>query len=198
MARPTPTGKRRAAPSQGGFTLLGLLFLVAGMGVAMAALGTMWHTAAQREKEVELLFVGDQYRRAIESFWKMPLPVGMVRRLPKNFNELLTDPRFPNTVRHLRRVYHDPMTGTSEWGLVKGPDGGIAGVHSLSEDAPLKRAKFPAAYAQFEDAQRYRDWVFLFDADKAAVAAGQDAKGAPADRNPPDAAQPAAAGQVRP
>jgi len=32
------------------------------MGVALAALGTMWHTASQREKERDLLFVGDQYR----------------------------------------------------------------------------------------------------------------------------------------
>ena len=199
MARPTPTGRPALPRPQGGFGLLGLLFLVAGLGVAMAALGTMWHTAAQREKERDLLFVGDQYRRAIESFWTVPLPVGTVRRLPKNFSELLTDPRFPNTVRHLRRVYRDPMTGTSEWGLLKGPDGGIAGVYSQSESAPFKRANFPAAYDQFEEAQRYRDWVFLFDAEKAAGAAGQGAKGTTSvDKSPAAVAQPASSDQLRP
>jgi type II secretory pathway pseudopilin PulG len=65
MARPTPTGSRLRGRTQRGFTLLGLLFLLAGMGVAMAALGTMWHTASQRDKERDLLFVGDQYRQAI-------------------------------------------------------------------------------------------------------------------------------------
>lgn len=179
MANRTPTGRRRRGRRQGGFTLLGLLFLVAGLGVAMAALGTVWHSAAQREKERDLLFVGDQYRRAIESFWSVPLPVGTPRRLPKHFAELLLDPRFPNTVRHLRRLYRDPMTGGAEWGLLKGPDGGIAGVVSLSDGEPFKRANFPSAYARFEDAQSYRDWVFQFEVEKAGQDAGQGAKVAP-------------------
>jgi len=175
---------------QRGFTLLGLLFLVAGLGVAMAALGTVWHTAAQREKERDLLFVGDQYRRAVESFWNVPLPAGSPRRLPKRFAELLLDPRFPQTVRHLRRLYRDPMSGSAEWGLLRGPDGGIAGVVSLSDGKPFKRANFPSAYASFDEAQSYRDWVFRFDVEKAqreaqqaagaASRSGGRARGAPA------------------
>ena len=178
MVRPTPTGSRMHGRQQDGFTLLGLLFLVAGLGVAMAALGTVWHTAAQREKERDLLFFGDQYRLAIESFWTIPLPVGTPRRLPQNLGELLEDPRFPDTVRHLRRAYRDPMTG-GEWELLKGPDGGIVGVTSLSEDAPLKQANFPLAYVQFGEAGSYRDWVFRFDVEKAAQEAGQAAKTTP-------------------
>ncbi|MBU1223084.1 MAG: type II secretion system protein [Gammaproteobacteria bacterium] len=182
MAGRTPTGRRRRAIRQRGFTLLGLLFLVAGLGVAMAALGTVWHSAAQREKERDLLFAGDQYRRAVESFWNVPLPVGTPRRLPKNFAELLLDPRFPQTVRHLRHLYRDPMTGDAEWGLLKGPDGGISGVLSLSDGTPFKRANFPSDYARFEDAQSYRDWVFQFDVEKAQNA-GQGAKAAPAGKD---------------
>lgn len=180
MARPTLTGSRRRGRRQGGFSLLGLLFLVAGLGVAMAALGTMWHTAAQREKERDLLFVGNQYRQAIESFWKIPLPVGTVRRLPKNFDELLTDPRFPTTVRHLRRIYRDPMTGNAEWGLEMDPDGGIYSVYSRSADKPFKRAGFPAVYAHFDEAESYRDWTFRFDAAQAEREASQAGQGRPA------------------
>lgn len=165
MARPTPTG--RAGGAQAGFSFLGLLFLLAGLGVALAAVGTVWSTAAQREKEQDLLFVGDQYRRAVESFWKTPLPVGTPRRLPKNFDELLEDPRFPDTVRHLRRVWRDPLTGSTEWGLVKEADGGFSGVHSLADKRPLKRGSFPSDYAAFEEASSYRDWVFRFDLEKA-------------------------------
>jgi type II secretory pathway pseudopilin PulG len=149
MARPTATGRAGPDHAQAGFSFLGLLFLLAGLGVALAALGTVWSTAAQREKELDLLFIGDQYRRAIESFWKIPLPVGTPRRLPKDFDELLLDPRFPNTVRHLRRVWRDPLTGTSEWGLVREPDGGISGIHSLSTRQPFKSGNFPVDYEQF-------------------------------------------------
>jgi type II secretory pathway pseudopilin PulG len=149
---------------QRGFTMIGILFLVAGLGVAMAALGTMWHTLSKREKERELLFIGEQFRRAIESFWKAP--ADGVRRLPKDFDELLADPRVPTIRRHLRRVYRDPMTGEATWGTVKEPDGGISGVYSLSEEKPFKTANFPAA-ADFQKANSYRDWVFYFDAAKA-------------------------------
>ena len=166
MACPMPTGRRAR---QQGFSLLGLLFFVAGLGVGMAALGTLWHAAAQREKERELLFVGDQYARAIESFWSIPLPVGTPRRLPKNVAELLTDPRFPHTVRHLRRAWPDPMTG-GDWVLLRGADGGITGVASAAEDTPFKQANFPLRYASFESAQRYRGWEFSFDAEKAGYA----------------------------
>ncbi|NWG87725.1 MAG: type II secretion system protein [Hydrogenophilaceae bacterium] len=126
----------------------------------MAALGTVWHTAVKREKERELLFVGDQYRRAIESFWQAS-PKGQ-ERLPKNFDELLKDPRFPDTRRHLRRAYRDPITGQVAWGLVKAPDGGIAGVYSLSEAESMKVANFPPGYESFETVPSYRQWVFQF------------------------------------
>jgi type II secretory pathway pseudopilin PulG len=179
MVGRTLTGSHESRAQQGGFSLLALLFLVAGLGVAMAALGTMWHTAAQREKERELLFVGNQYRQAIESFWKTPLPVGTVRRLPKNFDELLADARFPTTVRHLRRLYRDPMTGETEWGLVKDPDGGIYGVYSLSADKPFKRAGYPALYSHFDAARSYRDWTFSFDVAQAEQVARQAGRPAP-------------------
>jgi len=187
MARRTPTGSRIGCAPQGGFSLLGVLFLLAGLGVAMAALGTMWHTAAQREKERQLLFAGNQYRQAIESFWKSPLPVGTVRRLPKSFDELLDDTRFPTTLRHLRRLYRDPMTGAPEWGLLKDPDGGIYGVYSLSADRPFKRAGFPAAYAHFEEAESYRDWTFRFDA----AQAEREARQAASPASTPPSSQPA-------
>ncbi len=126
----------------------------------MAAIGTLWHTAVQREKEAELLFVGDQYRRAIERFLSTPLPAGQVRRLPQSLDELLLDPRFPQTVRHLRRLYPDPMTGEAAWGLLKDAQGGIAGVHSLSSTVPFKTANFPARYTEFAGLGSYREWVF--------------------------------------
>lgn len=153
----------RMGRQQQGVVLLWLLFFVAALGVGTAAIGAVWHTAAQREREAELLFVGDQYRRAIESFWHAPLPQGQERRLPVRLEELLEDPRFPHGVRHLRRIYVDPMTGAAKWGMVGGKGEGIRGVYSLSEARPLKSGGFPIAYAAFEEASSYREWVFLAD-----------------------------------
>lgn len=150
MASPTRNCK--------GYTLLALLFLIAGFGIAMAALGTLWHTHVQREKEAELLFVGDQYRLAIEHYYR--LTPGTAKHYPPSLEVLLLDPRFPTTVRHLRRLYRDPITGNLEWGLVKTPDGGISGVHSLSEKEPRKKVGFSAAQADFEGKDKYADWIF--------------------------------------
>lgn len=161
-ARLTATCKNMCWQSrpQQGMTLIGLLFVVSGISIGMAATATLWSTAIQREKEQELLFIGDQYRQAIESFWYSP--VGL-QRLPASFDELLKDPRYPNTVRHLRRIYRDPMTGSIEWGTVKGEDGGITGVYSLATGKPMKSANFPAPYQEFSRASTFQEWVFLFD-----------------------------------
>lgn len=143
-----------------GFTYLGLLAVVAITGIGAAALGTLWHTAQQRDKERELLAIGEEMRHAIAAYVTSP---GVGRRMyPRRFQDLLLDPRHPNVVRHLRRVYVDPMTGKDEWGLVRAADGGIMGVHSLSEAAPMKTAGFASAYSAFEGARRYSEWQFVY------------------------------------
>lgn len=152
-----------ASGRQGGFTLLAVLFMVAALGVGMAAVGTAWETAARREKEAELLFVGNQYRHAIERY-QQATPGG-IKTYPKRLEDLLMDRRFPQTVRHLRRLYADPLTGKSEWGLVKDGEG-ITGVYSLSRDTPMKQANFTAAYKAFEGAASYSDWTFVAFMDK--------------------------------
>lgn len=142
---------------QDGFSLLALLFLVAGLGVALAAVGTVWETASRRDREQELLFVGNQYRQALASYQRAT-PAGQPAH-PRALEELLLDPRFPHTVRHLRRPYPDPITGTGEWGLVR-VEGGIQGVHSLSTAHPLKMHGFSGEDAAFEGLEHYADWVF--------------------------------------
>ena len=47
-----------------GFTYLTVLFMVAILAGGLALIGEVWHTSAMREKEAELLFVGQQYRKA--------------------------------------------------------------------------------------------------------------------------------------
>ena len=154
-----PACSRRPRRRERGFGYIGLLILVALMSIGLAAAGQIWHTAQQREKEQELLFVGGQFRRAIEQFYANT--PGKARRYPLHLEELLQDTRHPDTRRYLRKIYRDPITGGAEWGLVTGPAGEIFGVYSRSEKAPLKQANFRLAEKDFEGKTKYSDWVFM-------------------------------------
>ena len=153
---------------QRGFTYLLVLFFIASVAAGLAAVGELWASSRQREREVELLFTGSAIRQAIASYY-LATP-GPVKQYPPSLENLLKDPRFPDTRRHLRQLYPDPMTGGIEWALIKAPQGGIAGVASASEAAPLKRAGFLYPNQVFEDQAvrlkdklRYRDWEFVYD-----------------------------------
>jgi type II secretory pathway pseudopilin PulG len=145
-----------------GFTYIGLLILIAIMGIGLAATGVVFRQQVQREKEKELLFVGDQFRRAIGQYYERS--PGGDKRFPQTLEDLLLDKRYPATQRYLRRVYLDPMTGSKDWGLVKGPGDGIIGVHSLSEARALKTAGFPGRYADFEGKDSVGEWQFVYSA----------------------------------
>jgi type II secretory pathway pseudopilin PulG len=128
------------------------------VGVGALGAAEVWATALKRERESELLFIGEQYRRAIASYWK----VSPGRRTyPPSIEVLLTDDRFPNPVHHLRRIYRDPMTESGEFELLKQANG-VVGVHTTSDDAPIKRAGFASAYKLFEKAEHYSQWQFVF------------------------------------
>ena len=136
----------KSRTKQGGFAYLGVLFFVAIMGIVSATAGAIWSIAQQREKEKELLFVGDQFRKAIGRYYENS--PGTLKRYPNSLEDLLLDKRFVTTQRYLRRIYVDPMTLKSEWGLIKAPEGGIMGVHSMSNKHPMK-------IDNFRDADRF-------------------------------------------
>lgn len=142
----------------GGFTYLTVMFVVAILLGGLAIVGETWETSARREKEAELLFTGNQYRRAIGLFYAAT--PGPAKRYPRSLEELIKDPRQPTTQRYLRKLYPDPLTG-KEWVAIKGPDGGVQGVHSASEEAPLKIAGFRVRDASLEGAQKYSEWKFI-------------------------------------
>lgn len=148
-----------------GFTYLLVLFALAALGLTLAGTGQVWHAVAQREREAELLFVGNQFRQAIGSYYRLS-PEGAAK-YPAQLQELLEDARFPARHRHLRRLYRDPMTGSFEWGLVRVGDR-IVGIHSLSEGTPYKTV-FEPRDAALQGAARYDQWVFRHDPGQAAA-----------------------------
>ncbi|MCL2643879.1 MAG: type II secretion system protein [Betaproteobacteria bacterium] len=145
---------------QSGFTYLALLFAVAVAGVALAATGALWSVELQRGREAELLFVGNQFRLAIRSYHEQS--PGMLKHYPASLDELVRDNRYLGVKRHLRRVYADPVTGQSEWGLLMAPEGGVMGVHSLSDRTPMKRSNFFLRDAMFEGKNMYSEWHFVY------------------------------------
>lgn len=150
----------RPMQSQEGFTYIGILLAIALVGTQLAVAGLVWSFAQDRQKERELLFVGDQFRTAIGRYYLNPQ--GPQKEYPKRLEDLVRDPRYPGAVRHLRKIYADPITGKVRWGLIKTPDGSILGVYSPSEKAPIKIANFSPMYNSFEKKSRYADWKFVY------------------------------------
>jgi type II secretory pathway pseudopilin PulG len=142
-----------------GVALMGLVVLLAIGGVATLQFTESAATVRQRELEAELLWVGQQYRQALESYYRAT--PGPVKHLPVSLEELLRDSRFPQPVRHLRRLYPDPMQPEVPWGALR-RGGQIVGVYSQSDGAPLRRTGFAAGLESFEGASQYSDWRFMF------------------------------------
>lgn len=145
-----------------GFTYLWTLFAIAFLGVSMMLTTELWNTAIKRERERELIYVGNQFREAIGRYYETT--PGGAKQYPPSLDDLLKDPRFPETRRHLRKVFQDPITRKKEWGVLR-LGGRIAGVYSLSKEAPIKTAGFSLTEASFQGRSKYSEWVFVYPAD---------------------------------
>ena len=144
----------------GGFTYIGILLSVALLGTTLAAAGQSWSMQARRADEQQLLYTGQAFRRAIGSYYSLT-PRG-AHEYPATLRDLLLDDRGPQSIRHLREIYPDPMTGRADWELISLPNGAIVGIASRSSGAPLKIENFGPWEASFEHAACYCDWRFVY------------------------------------
>lgn len=92
-----------------GYAMAALLVALGVMSVMLTVVMPVWKQAAQREKEAELIFRGQQYARAIGLFQRRAGPGA----LPPNI-DVLVEQRF------LRRKYKDPITGDDFQPLLAG------------------------------------------------------------------------------
>ena len=172
--------------SEKGFIFLWALFAAALAGIMLAGTGQVWQITSQREKEKELLFVGDQFRQAVMSYYNNES--GGPKEYPESLEQLLEDKRDVTTKRHLRKIFIDPMTNTTDWGLVEEPDPeqenssvsissgkkkGIIGIYSLSKGMPLKIDNFKDHNADFSEAVTYQDWKFVFSQEEGGASPNQ-------------------------
>lgn len=166
----------------GGYAMAALLVGIAMMSILMSMALPAWRHAAQREKEEELIFRGEQYARAVALYQRK-----FAGAFPPSM-EVLLDQRF------LRKAYEDPMVEDGEFrilyqtsaveaaggseqpaannrggqetgaaprppagslgsGTIAGARGGIVGVVSRSEATSIK---------QYNGRDRYDEWQFVY------------------------------------
>jgi type II secretory pathway pseudopilin PulG len=151
---------KRIPKREAGFSYLIALFALAIVSILSVRALENSLTKARRDKEAELLFVGNAYREAIRTYYdKTP---GTAKQYPAGLASLLLDDRTTTKRRPLRRLYRDPVTGALEWGLVLTEDGKVKGVYSLSRDRPIKVSGFADPFKAFAGAKTYQDWVFVY------------------------------------
>lgn len=143
---------------QRGVAYLALLLAVAITSGALAAGASIWSHFQQREREKQLLWAGEQIHLAIVAYSQSGLD--SANNFPAALQDLLLDPRSPARRRFLRQIYDDPMTRSTDWALIRNPQGRIVGVHSRATGVPVKTGRFPQPYVSFEKARTYADWKF--------------------------------------
>lgn len=114
-----------------GFTYVCALLLVAVTGAVLGSIAEAWSHARLREKEAELIWIGNQFKEAIGLYYQRS--PGTIKRYPEKLEDLLEDHRFVTVQRYLRRLYIDPMTGRAAWAVIVAPSGGVMGIHSMSK-----------------------------------------------------------------
>jgi type II secretory pathway pseudopilin PulG len=144
---------------EAGFTYVGLVVFVAILGMVGAATLKVDGLLRRAAAEQELLEIGAAFSAALRSY-AAATPQGFAP-LPPTLQDLLKDPRFPGTRRHLRKIFVDPVTGGTEWGIqYLGDRVGVLAVYSLSQAQPLKVANFDARFPHFENKEHLSEWKF--------------------------------------
>src|SRR5436190_17212958 len=107
-----------------GYAMVALLVAMSVMAVMMTVAMPVWKQTAQREKEEELVFRGQQYARAIGLFQRK-----YANAFPPNI-DVLVDQRF------LRKKFKDPVTNDDFVPLLQGQQGATPGSGSQTATRP--------------------------------------------------------------
>jgi type II secretory pathway pseudopilin PulG len=101
--------RRRAKPSEEGYILVAVIFMLAIMIIAMTVAAPIIKKSIQRERELETMHRGKQYARAVKLYYKK------FGTYPPNLDALVKT----NDIRFLRKKYIDPTTGKDEWKVIR-------------------------------------------------------------------------------
>jgi type II secretory pathway pseudopilin PulG len=151
-----------------GFAYVMLLIAVAILSMFAAGSLQLGSQLSRQDAEQALMDVGGEFQKALYSYSGAAATSGVsgvnasanTSKGPRTIEELLRDGRSVSTKRYLRKIYADPMTGSTQWGVVKDPAGFILGVYSKSTERPIKQTNFDSTQAHFEEAESYSKWIF--------------------------------------
>ena len=103
MTRPTPT--RRPKPTEEGYILIWVIFLIAAFTLALSVAVPRIAKEIQLDREHETMQRGKQYARAIQLYYRK------FHAYPPSLDALVKT----NEIRFLRKRYVDPITGKDDW-----------------------------------------------------------------------------------
>lgn len=99
---------RHGSNPEAGYILIAVLFLVALVLLTLAIAAPKMAQSIQRDRELELIHRGEQYKRAIKLYY------AKFHAYPSSIDQLVNT----NQVRFLRKRYTDPMTGKDDWKII--------------------------------------------------------------------------------
>jgi type II secretory pathway pseudopilin PulG len=144
---------------QRGFVLVAWLIVVALFAAVASMTAVRWSDELRREREQELLRIGDEIAGAIASY--RTASAGSARKYPPQLEDLLDDRRAFGTLRHLRRLPGDPVMRGAAWGVLRSPDGGVMGIYSTSVEMPMRRIPARLQHVDLPATARYAEWHFV-------------------------------------
>jgi type II secretory pathway pseudopilin PulG len=106
--RRIPAAGQRRRVGEEGYILIAVLFMVAMVLIMLSIAAPKVAADIERDREIELMHRGMQYRRAIKMYYKK------FGAYPPNMETL----EKANEIRFLRKRYKDPVTGKDEWHLI--------------------------------------------------------------------------------
>jgi type II secretory pathway pseudopilin PulG len=118
---------------QRGYAMAALLVSIGVMMLLMSVAMPVWRTQAQREKEAELVFRGEQIARSINLYTRK-MGGG---NFPPSLDVLVQQ-------RFLRKKYKDPMTESGEWDLITAAQGVPGQPGSQQQQQPGRRIGGPS------------------------------------------------------
>lgn len=101
-------GEHLKSRGEEGYILIAVLFLVALVLIGLAVAAPRMAQSIQRDKEIELVHRGEQYKRAIKLYYRK------FGAYPTSIDQLLNT----NNLRFLRKRYTDPITGKDDWRMI--------------------------------------------------------------------------------
>jgi type II secretory pathway pseudopilin PulG len=104
----TPNSRTSRPRQEEGFLLLGVLFMVLLVTMALAIAAPKMAESIRRDKEIETVHRGMQYARAIQIYFNK------YGRYPNTIDQLVKS----DNQRFLRRRYLNPMTGKDDWRII--------------------------------------------------------------------------------